>query len=204
MEIIESIVAALRQMHWAEMGAVAFGIVYVLLAARNNPWCWLWGILSCSLWTYADFVLFQLYIDGILQIFYIVMGFVGIYMWLYGSKTKEQLPISSVSLAGHLIILFIGSLLSIGLGFLFATYTKTAAPFIDSFTTVFSVFATFMLVRRVKENWLYWIVTDLIYVALYFSRSAYLLSLLMVLYTIIAISGYFSWHNAWKKSTITS
>jgi nicotinamide mononucleotide transporter len=72
-------------------------------------------------------------------------------------------------------------------------------PIIDSFTTVFSVISTFMLTKKILENWLYWVVIDIVSVYLYFSRELHLTSLLFILYSIIAIFGYFSWLRYSKK-----
>ena len=79
------------------------------------------------------------------------------------------------------------------LGFYLSIYSTAKMPIIDSFTTVFSVIATYMVTKKVLENWLYWIVIDIVSVYLYFSRDLQLTSLLFVIYTIVAIFGYFSW-----------
>lgn len=70
--------------YWSELLAVITGIAYVVLAARNNSWCWLWGIISAALWTYAAYVVFDLYVDALLQVFYVVMAVVGWYQWTQG------------------------------------------------------------------------------------------------------------------------
>jgi len=98
-----------------------------------------------------------------------------------------------LSITKHLLILLIGALLTFLMGFYFTIYTNAAMPLVDSFTTVFSVFATYMVTKKVLGNWLYWIVIDAVSVYLYFSRDLHLTSLLFMGYTIIAIFGYFSW-----------
>ena len=84
------------------------------------------------------------------------------------------------------------------MGFYFATYTNAKMPIVDSFTTVFSIFATYMVAKKILGNWLYWIVIDMVSVYLYFSRDLHLTSLLFMAYTIIAIFGYFSWIKKMK------
>lgn len=59
---------------WYEWLALGTGIVYVLLAARQQRSCWYWGIVSCLLWAYADVYYYLLYLDAILQLFYVGMG----------------------------------------------------------------------------------------------------------------------------------
>ena len=84
------------------------------------------------------------------------------------------------------------------MGFYFSIYTDSVMPITDSFTTIFSLIATYMVVKKVLGNWLYWIVIDLVSVYLYFNRDLHLTSLLFIVYTIIAVFGYFSWVNRMK------
>jgi nicotinamide mononucleotide transporter len=73
-------------------------------------------------------------------------------------------------------------------------------PIIDSLTTVFSIIATYMVVKKVLGNWLYWIVIDLLSVYMYFHRDLHLTSLLFIAYTTIAVYGYMSWSKRIKKN----
>ena len=98
----------------------------------------------------------------------------------------------------HLGIIFLGTILTFFMGFYFSIYTDSAMPITDSFTTIFSLIATYMVVKKVLGNWLYWIVIDLVSVYLYFNRDLHLTSLLFIVYTIIAVFGYFSWINRMK------
>ncbi len=184
--------AALRAVDWA---ATLTAVVYVVLAARVNPWCWVWGMVSCALWAYASFFFYHLWLDAILQLFYVAMAFVGWYRWQFGGAQQSALPVTRLRLRQHLPILLFGGLATLVFGYFFGAYTPAAATYADAFTTVFSVIATFMLIQKKLENWLYWIVTDLAYVWLYGTRGAYLFALLMVVYTVIAIVAYRRWQK---------
>jgi len=177
-----------------ESVAVLFSILYVILASKENIWCWGAGAISVSLYIYICFFA-QLYPETGLQIFYLFMAFYGYYHW---GKKEQSLQISEWSISKHLFILAIGAILTFLMGFYFATYTNAKMPIADSFTTVFSVFATYMVAKKILGNWLYWIVIDSVSVYLYFSRDLHLTSLLFVTYTIIAIFGYFSWMKKMK------
>ena len=72
-------------------------------------------------------------------------------------------------------------------------------PLLDSFTTVFSVFATIMVVKKVLENWLYFIAVDIASIYLYYSRDLDQTAILFMVYTLIAIFGYFNWIKLTKK-----
>lgn len=185
-------IAAQRFSEWA---AVIGAILYLLLAARNNPWCWVWGIISCIFWAYAAFALYGLYIDGALQIFYIFISIFGIYEWKYGGKDHQELPISRLTWKQHIWIWAGGLALSWVLGAFFAAYTSAAATYLDAFTTVFSVIITFMVIRKKIENWLYWFLIDSVYVYLYWSRGGFLIALLFVVYLVIVVFGYLSWRK---------
>lgn len=174
-------------------------LVYVVLSARNNPWCWLFGIVSCALWAYLSFFSYHLYLDALLQLFYVGMGFWGLYSWLRGGGEGKGLAITPTSGKEHLLLITVGVASGLILGYGFS-YTAAAATYWDALTTTFSVLATILLVRRRLANWLYWIVIDGAYVGLYFSRGATLLGVLMLVYTVIAIFAYLEWSRQMQAS----
>ena len=175
--------------------AVFFSILYVILAAKESIWCWGAAAISVTLYIYICFFA-QLYPETGLQVFYLFMAFYGYYIW---NKKEQSLQISEWSISKHLFILIVGAILTFLMGFYFATYTNAKMPIVDSFTTVFSLFATYMVVKKILGNWLYWIVIDTVSVYLYFSRDLHLTSLLFMAYTIIAIFGYFNWLKKMQK-----
>ena len=178
-----------------ESFAVLFSILYVILAANENIWCWAAAIISVSLYVYIFYTV-QLYPETGLQIFYFIMAIVGYYMW--NKHDKER--IKEWSETKHLLIIFIGAIFTFFMGFYFSIYTDSQMPIIDSFTTVFSIIATYMVIKKVLRNWLYWIVIDAVSVYIYFNRDLHLTSLLFVAYTIIAVFGYFAWLKRMKTN----
>jgi nicotinamide mononucleotide transporter len=172
-----------------ESAAVFFSILYVVLAVKESILCWGAAAISVILYIYICYTA-QLYPETGLQVFYLLMAFYGYHQW---NKNDSTLKIQQWTTTKHLLILLLGALLTFLMGFYFTIYTNAAMPLVDSFTTVFSVFATYMVTKKVIENWLYWIVIDAVSVYLYFSRDLHLTSLLFIVYTIIAIFGYFSW-----------
>ena len=179
------------EFNWSiiESVAVFFSILYVLLAAKESIWCWGAAIISVSLYIYICFSA-QLYAETGLQIFYLFMAFYGYYNW---NNKESSLQIKEWRTNKHFFIIGIGAILVFFIGFYFATYTNAKMPLVDSFTTVFSIFATYMVAKKILGNWLYWIVIDTVSIYLYFNRDLHLTSLLFIAYTIIAIVGYFSW-----------
>ena len=190
MEDILQIITQLN-FNWSiiESIAVFFSILYVVLAMKENIWCWWAAAISVILYIYICYSA-QLYAETGLQFFYLLMAIYGYFQW---NKNDSNLKIQQWKTAKHLLILLLGAFLTFLMGFYFSIYTNAAMPLVDSFTTVFSVFATFMVTKKVLGNWLYWIVIDAVSVYLYFSRGLQLTSLLFIAYTIIAVFGYLSW-----------
>ncbi len=180
---------------WLNWVVTVTALIYVFLAAREKVWAWFWGIISCSLWAYASFVFYSLWLDALLQVFYVIMGFIGIWQWKFGGQGQHELSISLRPWRFHLIILLAGSAVALIFGYFFAEYTPAAATYLDAFTTVFAIIATLLLVRKILENWLYWVIIDLVYIYLYSSRGAYLFALVMGVYVLIALMALRRW---WK------
>jgi nicotinamide mononucleotide transporter len=175
--------------------AFVTGILYVILAAMRHISCWTFAFISSVLFVYLCFT-GELYLESILQLFYVVMAIVGWVSW-NSSKSKGK-KIHRWTTGQHLANLIISGIAAFVLGWLFDTYTGQKAPYIDAFTTVFSLAATFMVTRRVLENWLYWIVIDIFSVYLYSGRGYELLGLQMVIFTVLALFGYLSWRKQLK------
>ena len=124
------------------------------------------------------------------------MAFYGYYNW---NKKEQSLQIIEWNISKHFAVLILGAILTFFMGFYFTTYTNAKMPIVDSFTTVFSIFATYMVIKKILGNWLYWIVIDTVSVYLFYSRDLHLTSLLFMTYTIIAIFGYFNWLKMMQK-----
>lgn len=182
-----------------ELSSTALLLIYVVLAAKGNRWCWLPGIvgsaiMGCLVWQA------NLYLEAGLQVYYVAMG---IYGWLHWSKAKEQTGSESGSIKKMthkemLLVPLLGLLLAFTAGYIFDRFLGNALPYLDSFTTVFSLIATWMVARKLIENWLYWIVVDLAAIYLYGYKGFVFFAVLYLLYVCIAIAGYFSWRRQMK------
>lgn len=214
--IFENIRIALTQMTWVEIAAVITGIIYVILAARENIWCWSFGIIS-SLLSIHFFYSGKLYAESMLYFYYVVAGIYGWYAWRLRSNkprstevldtsegNREMLRIHLWKRKTHLLAIGAGVVLSLVLAFLLKEFTDANIPMLDSFTTVFSFIATYMVTRKVLENWIYWIVIDLVTTGMYYHRGYYLYALLMIIYTIVAVIGLRNWNNQRNKKQLLS
>ena len=176
-------------------------LLYVILAARNNPWCWLFGALASATWAYVDVVQYQLYSDAGLQGFYVVMAGVGLDNWQFGGEEQENLEIQVMTKRDHLYLISGGLAGGMLLGYFIWETLPAAATYWDSITTTFSIGATVFLLQRKLENWLYWIGIDLVYIGIYWSREAWFFAILMILYTVIAAWAYWNWRKIIKTSS---
>lgn len=170
------------------------GLIYIFYAARNDYRCWYWGIFSCAVWMVVTVQVYRLYADGILQFFYVVMGFVGLYQWRKGANGSE-LAISSLStqqIAGWGAL---GVFFTFTGGYLLGEFTDAMATYWDSFTTVFSVIATLLLIRKKVESWPLWVIVNTAYIGLYFYREAWLFAILFIIYNILAVYGWIKWRK---------
>ena len=172
-----------------EIIAVFFSIIYVVLAAKESIWCWAAALISVSIYIYICFQA-QLYAETGLQFFYFIMAIYGYFSW---KKNNSLLRINELAISNHILIMILGSLLTFLLGFYLSVYTDSQLPIVDSFTTVFSIIATYMVVKKILSNWLYFIIIDAVSIYLYFSRDLHMTALLFSIYTIIAIIGYWKW-----------
>jgi nicotinamide mononucleotide transporter len=186
-EIFIQQIAATSLWEWF---AVLTGILYVILAARKSILCWPFAIISSLIYIYLCYTS-QLYIESVLQVFYLVMGVVGWILW--NRSQDEHSDIKRWSLNAHLLNIVISAAVVFLVGYSFATFTDQANPYFDAFTTIFSLAATFMVTQKVLENWIYWIAIDLVSIFLYADRGYYLTSVLYFVFTILAIVGYFVW-----------
>jgi nicotinamide mononucleotide transporter len=178
--------------------AVLFSILYVILVARENIWCWAAAMVSVSLYIFICYEA-KLYAETGLQVFYLIMAITGYVFWKESSN-KQQVNIKELSIGNHALILFVGIVFTLILGYVLTIYTQAKLPLLDSFTTVFSIIATFMVIKKILENWFYFIAIDLISIYLYNSRDLQQTAMLFMLYTIIAFIGYYNWIRLMEKN----
>lgn len=192
---------AFRQMTLMEVAAVFFSIIYIYLAARENIWCWAAAVVSVILYIIIC-IRANLLAETGLQFFYLFMAVFGYFQWRGGKNySSGSRPIAIWSWQIHLLAIGSGLLLVFILGYLLESYTKAAMPYFDSFTTIFSMITTWMVTKKILENWLYWIVVDGSSVFLYANRELYLTALLFMAYTIIVIFGFFRWRKEYLANT---
>jgi len=189
---LDAVLAALAAISPAEWIAVLFALGYLLLAVRQNAWCWACAIASSAIFL----VLFArggLVMQSALQVFYIAMGAYGWWAWRRGSGEGATLPVARWRSGQHAISIVALLAASAVNGWIVARSQGGWVPYVDAFVAWVSVLATWMVARKVLENWLYWIVVDSVAAALYWTQGFHATAVLFVVYVVIAIKGYFAW-----------
>lgn len=197
-EISNAIYSAIKATSVTEWLIFITALAYVFLAAIENIWCWLFGIISSALSIYLCYS-GKLFLESGLNVFYVIIGIYGWYEWQYGSKDKTELPIVSYSIKQNSVLILIGAIIWIPFGYVAHKYSTQAMPYLDAFITSFSIVATWMTAKKIIENWLFWIIIDGLGTFLFAYRGFYLIALLCIIYTLLAAAGYLSWR---KKLTL--
>ena len=178
------------------------GAACVYLVVRQSVWNFPLGIAN-NVFFLVLFVNSRLYGDAGLQIVYIALGFQGWYYWLYGGQNRKALRITQGS---PRLLIAVGILVVIGTVGLVLVLRAAggAAPALDAFTTVLSLAAQYLLNRKVIENWLLWIVADVIYIWLYISRDLRLTAILYFVFLCLCVAGFLSWRRSLKAEAAAS
>jgi nicotinamide mononucleotide transporter len=177
-----------------EVAAAALGLAYLVFAVRRSLWCWPCAFISTGIYLVL-FARQALYMQSVLQVFYLAMAVYGYLEWRKGRTPEHGVLIRSWSLRQHCLVAGLIVAACIVNGWLLACYTDAAAPYIDSFVMWGSIVTTFMVARRLIENWLYWIVFDSVAAWLYFSQGLLVTTLLFIIYLGIVVHGYFVWRR---------
>ena len=192
---------------WSLEGlAVVLAIVYLLLAARESLWCWACALVSSVIYIWICWHA-HLFMETWLNGFYAVMAVLGWQQWRsggVGGNGKAARAIVTMRPWQHLACLALVLVLASVNGVLMQRYTSAAWPFVDAFISWSSVVTTFLVVRKVLENWLYWIVIDGIAIVVYFERGLYLTTLLYAAYVVIVVFGYLQWRRELHTATALS
>jgi len=179
-----------KQLFSIEALAVIFSIAYTVLITYGNILCWPFALTRSLLFIYLCFKK-QLLAETTLHIFYAVMAIYGWFTWYL----ETSFEVHTMGLMKNIFFIVIGLALIYPIGMLLKKYTKAELVYIDTFTTLFSVLATFMMIHMVIENWFYWIIIDTVSIFLYAKRGLYLAAILYAVYTLLAVNGYLTWAN---------
>ncbi len=192
MTVLRQVIEQAQAQSLPEVIAVVAAILYLGFAIRQKIVCWLFAALSTAIYVWL-FIDVKLYMESVLNAFYLVMAGYGWYVWKSGRDDSHERPVVVWPLKTHLAAMLVVVLLSVASGYWLSAYSDAAFPYIDSLTTWFAIWGTFLVARKVLENWWYWLVIDIASVFIYWSRDLQLTSVLFIIYIIMIPIGLISW-----------
>jgi nicotinamide mononucleotide transporter len=179
---------------WLEAVAVFFGLASVWYAKKENILVYPTGIISVLIYVYICLHV-GLYADMGINFFYFLMSVFGWYKWTRKDENQNTRPIAALSkkewilsIAGTLVFFVI-------LSYLLQNYTDSTVPHIDGFTTAVFIIGMWLMALKKIENWIYWIIGDVVSIPLYAYKSLVLTSFQFTVFLILAVAGYMEWRK---------
>lgn len=200
-QFVESVLVYLGQLDWKlilQIVGTALGLLYLWLEYKANIWVWIVGAIM----PIVHGVLYLrsgIYADAAMQLYYVVAGVYGLIVWMRGSKRDEDgMRIQHTPIKWVVPLVGVYLLLHVALYFVLVEFTDSRVPFFDSMSTALSIVAMWMLSRKLVEQWLVWLVVDMISVGLYLYKEIPVTAGLYALYCVLAIVGYMRWRKMTK------
>jgi len=180
-----------------EWTAVLLSFGYIVLAAQANRWCWVCAFLSTAIFSvlFFDVNLLQ---ESALNIYYLLMAIYGWWHW-QGSSEQQQLPIIRWPVKNHVIGAAIFGVIALISGFVSDVYFKADFPYLNGFTVWFAVYTTFLVARKVFENWFFWLVINPLSAYMFWHKELYVTCGLMAVYFIMSLYGVRTWYIKWRQ-----
>lgn len=195
-------------MSYLEFFGTILNIISVYLVAKNKIWTWPIGNIAVVLFAILFFQI-QLYSDCIEQIYFLITGFYGWWVWSKrGKESEKEMPVSHNSKKSNIVyagIIAVGTLLMgyaishihIWLPSIFAL--EASFPYLDAFTTVMSFAATILMAHKKIQCWYLWILVDIIGIGLYYTKGVVFVSILYVIFLVLASNGLIQWRKIYSQ-----
>jgi len=185
---------------WIEIFGVVTGIVYVILEVKQNRLLWPLGILTSAAYIYIFFS-GKFYADMGLQVYYVLISIYGWYYWSRGGARadKGELPVVRINRKQLILLLLTFAVSWLGIYKILDRFTDSTVPLGDSFTTALAIVATWMLTRKIIEQWFLWIIANLVSIGLYIYKGLYPTVILYAVYAGMAVYGYLEWKRSMTK-----
>ncbi len=192
--IIEGLKTGINQMTWLEAIAVLFGLLSVWFAKKENILVFTTGIVSVLIYVHICFGA-KLYADMGINAYYFVMSVYGWFIWSRKGVETVHIPISKNSKLENVIALTLLLVSYFVIQYVLKTFTDSDVPHWDALTTSVAFAAMWMMAKKKVENWIAWIITDLISVPLYFYKGYILTSFQYLVFLGLAIAGLIAWQK---------
>ncbi|MFM5894589.1 MAG: nicotinamide riboside transporter PnuC [Novosphingobium sp.] len=185
--------------HWTELLGSVLGLIQIWLLVRRSIWNF---PVAMAMVTLIGITLFEarLYSECGLQAFFFVVNAIGWVQWNRVTDDADTVPVSWMDNRSRALWALVTAVLSLSLGWIMHRFTNAALPFADSAVTGASIAAQLLLNGRRVENWVLWVVIDIVSIGLYLYRDLHFLAVLYVAFLIISIIGLKEWTRASRLS----
>lgn len=187
----------LPAMNWFEFSGLVSGLLCVWLLIRQNVWTWPIGIIYVviSLWVFLQA---RLYADLALHVVFLVLNGYGWWYWTRGGRDlrAETVPVTRADPRLLVALVTVALVSALASGFLFARYTDADLPYWDNTTTMLSLAAMWLSSRKKLENWMLWLLVDVLATGIYFYKGLFFYGVLYLVYIGMAVAGWIAWRRA--------
>ena len=196
-EIYHQFIEGIKQTSLIEFIAVFFGIISVIFSRKENILVYPTGIINTVLYIFLCFN-WKLYAEGSLNFYYTIMSIYGWYMWTKHKAGGDTIHISKNNKKDWTISLSFFVLSWIALYFILKYYTTSTVPMADSFASAAAYTGMWQMANKKIENWMWWVITNIASIPLYFYKGAVFTSFQYVVFLILAILGWIEWSKKYR------
>lgn len=183
-----------------ENTAILFGLFSVWFAKKNNILVFPTGIINTTIFTYLLWK-WSLLGDMIINIYYVIMSIYGWYHWTRKKDNTIEFPIDQATKKEFIwsLLIFISSMIFVVIVYNYFDKFNSWTAYVDTLTTGIFFAGMWLMAKRKIENWILWIIGDIISIPLYFYKGYTFTSLQYAIFTIIAVYGYLEWKRILKQ-----
>lgn len=185
-----------------EILGVIVGAIYLWLEYKASIYLWIASIVMPAIYLVV-FYGAGLYADTAINIYYLVVALYGWFAWKYGSSDKKELPITRISTRQAVAMVALYAVMQVVISLALIHLTDSDVAWFNGLTSALSVVGMWMLARKWIEQWIVWIVVDILSAGLYCYKGLYLTAILYAIYAIIAIFGYRKWQQMMTEQDVT-
>ena len=194
------------KLNYLELTGTIVGLIYLWLEYRASIYLWIAGFIMPAIYVFVYYDA-GLYADVGINVYYLLTSFYGLAYWTLGKKASkdaptEEIPISRTPRKQYAPLLLLSVILNIVIAVILIEFTDSNVPWADSFTTALSIVGMWMLAKKYVEQWLAWILVDVVSAVLYVYKDLYFTAGLYALYAVIAYFGYLKWKKMMTTPTV--
>ena len=193
---LAEIAASMTPLEWI---AFFFTVANVWLTVKENIWCWPTGFVSVVLYAVV-FYKARLYSSAALQIVFFVLTLYGWYEWLYGGKQQSELHVTATPRKWWPAVIALCVALTFGIGRFMQSY-GAAFVYWDASIAAMSIVAQWMMAKKLLENWILWIIVNVLSIAVYARSHIYVTALLYAILLVLAWRGYVEWRRSLRNAS---